>query len=57
MRRSTLGLLALLAFACAPVAQGQVAAGSFTITIGNVSAGSLSQAVVLNFMVFKGVTS
>lgn len=32
-----------------------VANGSFTITISNVSAGSLSQALVINYFVFKSV--
>lgn len=31
--------------------------GSFSITIGNMSAGSLSQAIVINFVVIKGATS
>lgn len=34
-----------------------VAAGSCDITLGNVSAGGLSEAVVLNFVVIKGVSS
>ena len=32
-----------------------VAAGSFSINVGNASAGSLSEALVLNFVVIKGV--
>lgn len=36
---------------------GQVAAGSFRVALRNVSSGSLSQAVILNFTVIKGVTS
>lgn len=34
-----------------------VAAGSFKITVGNVSGGSLSQAIVLNFVALKGASS
>jgi hypothetical protein len=34
-----------------------VAAGSFVVTIANVSAGSLGEALVINFVVIKGVTS
>lgn len=34
-----------------------VSAGSFTVTLGNCSAGSLSQAVVLNFAVIKAVNA
>lgn len=34
-----------------------VAAGSFAITLSNLSAGSLSQAIVINFAVIKGVSS
>jgi hypothetical protein len=34
-----------------------VAAGSFKITVGNVSAGSLGEAIVLNFAVIKVVTT
>lgn len=37
------------------VAVGAVSNGSCSITIGNVSAGSLSQAIVLNFVVIKSV--
>lgn len=36
---------------------GAVAAGSCAITLANVSAGSLSEAVVLNFVILKGVSS
>lgn len=36
---------------------GAVAAGSCSISVMNVSGGALSQAVVLNFVVIKGVTS
>lgn len=39
------------------VSVGAVANGSFSITVGNVSAGSLSQAVVLNFAVIKSVAA
>lgn len=34
-----------------------VAAGSFRITISNMSAGSLSEALVINFVIIKGATS
>ena len=34
-----------------------VAAGSFTITVQNITAGSLSEAPVINFAIIKGVTS
>lgn len=34
-----------------------VGAGTFDITISNVSAGSLSEAVVINFVIIKGVSS
>ncbi len=34
-----------------------VGAGSFTVVLSNMSTGSLSQAVVLNFVVIKGVAS
>lgn len=34
-----------------------VAAGSFSITVGNTSAGSLSEALVLNFVIIKGVAA
>lgn len=37
------------------VTVGAVANGSFSITVGNASAGSLSQALVLNFAVIKSV--
>ena len=36
---------------------GAVAAGSCSISVMNVSGGALSQAIVLNFVVIKGVTS
>ena len=39
------------------VTVGAVANGSFAITVGNASTGSLSQALVLNFAVLKGITS
>ncbi len=39
------------------VAVGAVSNGSFAITVGNASAGSLSQAIVLNFVVIKGVAA
>jgi hypothetical protein len=35
----------------------KVAAGSFTVTIENRSGGSLSEALVFNFTVFKGVNA
>ncbi len=34
-----------------------VAAGSFAITVSNLSGGSLSEAIVLNFVIFKGATA
>lgn len=34
-----------------------IAAGSYSITVSNCSAGSLSEAIVLRIMVFKGVTA
>lgn len=34
-----------------------LAAGSFKITVGNVSGGSLSEAIVLNFVALKGASS
>lgn len=34
-----------------------VAAGSFAITVSNLSAGSLSEAIVLNFVILKGAAS
>ena len=34
-----------------------LAAGSFAITVSNVSGGSLGEAIVLNFVVLKGATS
>lgn len=39
------------------VSVGAVAAGSCSITVGNASTGSLSQAVVLNFVVIKGANA
>jgi len=39
------------------VSVGATAAGSCSITLSNVSAGSLSEAVVLSFVVIKGVAS
>lgn len=39
------------------VSVGAVANGSFSITLSNASGGSLSQAVVLNFIVLKGVAN
>jgi hypothetical protein len=39
------------------VSVGAVANGSFAITVSNASAGSLSQALVLNFVIIKGVAS
>jgi hypothetical protein len=39
------------------VSVSAVAAGSFDITISNASAGNLSEALVLNFVVLKGVAS
>lgn len=39
------------------VTVGAVANGSFAITVGNASAGSLSQALVLNYVVIKAVAS
>lgn len=39
------------------VSVGAVANGSFAITVSNASAGSLSQALVLNFVVIKAVNS
>ena len=34
-----------------------IAAGSFAITVANLSAGSLGEAIVLNFVAFKGSSS
>jgi len=34
-----------------------IAAGSFKVTVGNLSGGSLSQAIVLNFVLLKGASS
>lgn len=39
------------------VGVGAVANGSFTIVVGNMSAGSLSQALVLNFVIVKSVVA
>lgn len=39
------------------VGVGAVSAGSCSITVSNCSTGSLSQAIVLNFVVIKGVTA
>ena len=39
------------------VSVGAVANGSCSITVGNTSAGSLSQAIVLNFAVIKSVAN
>lgn len=39
------------------VSVGSVSNGAFTITLSNASAGSLSQAVVLNFIVLKSVNN
>jgi len=39
------------------VGVGAVAAGSFAIYLGNVSAGALTDALVLNFVVIKGASS
>jgi hypothetical protein len=39
------------------VSVGAVANGSFAITVSNASAASLSQAIVLNFVVIKGASS
>jgi hypothetical protein len=39
------------------VTVGSTAAGSCTITVGNVSAGSLSEALVLNFAIIKAVAN
>lgn len=39
------------------VTVGAVSNGSFALTVGNASTGSLSQAVVLNFIVFKAVAA
>lgn len=36
---------------------GAVANGSFSVTVGNASAGSLSQAIVINFVVIKSVSN
>jgi len=34
-----------------------IAAGSFAVTVSNVSAGNLSQAIVINFVALKGASS
>ena len=34
-----------------------IAAGSFKITVSNVSGGSLSEAIVINFVALKGASS
>jgi hypothetical protein len=34
-----------------------MAAGSFKLTVSNVSAGSLSEAIVINFVALKGASS
>lgn len=39
------------------VQANSIAAGSFKITVANVSAGSLSEAIVVNFVAFKGASS
>ena len=39
------------------VAANTLAAGSFAITVSNVSAGSLSEAIVINFVALKGASS
>ena len=39
------------------VQANSLAAGSFKITVANVSAGSLSEAIVLNFVALKGASS
>lgn len=39
------------------VSVGAVAAGSFDIVLSNASAGSLSEALVINFLILKSVTS
>ena len=39
------------------VAANAVAAGSFAITVSNVSGGSLSEAIVINFVALKGASS
>ena len=39
------------------VASNTIAAGSFAITVSNVSGGSLSEAIVINFVALKGASS
>ena len=39
------------------VAANTIAAGSFAITVSNVSSGSLSEAIVINFVALKGASS
>ena len=39
------------------VAANTMAAGSFNVTVGNVSGGSLGEAIVINFVVIKGASS
>ena len=34
-----------------------IAAGSFAVTVSNVSAGNLSEAIVINFVALKGASS
>ena len=35
----------------------EIAAGSFAVTVSNVSAGNLSEAIVINFVALKGASS
>ena len=39
------------------VAANTIAAGSFAITVSNVSGGALSEAIVINFVALKGASS
>lgn len=39
------------------VGANTIASGSFKITVGNVSTGTLSEAIVINFVVLKGASS
>ena len=39
------------------VSANSIAAGSFKITVSNVSGGSLSEAIVINFVALKGASS
>ena len=39
------------------VSANSIAAGSFKITVSNVSGGSLSEAIVINFVALKGESS